>query len=896
MRRKVISIFILLATLGIIISMVACVPTPTPTPNGNNTQLVPIIPDLIDYGVAQYLEVPKAVYDTTVQTEQIGKLATKQEESREDYLNGETTWNNTHYYPFDKPHFDSQNVWIEDDATTVTKVFCYSTPEDIIERMAEAGLDEQKMVDLVAYITRSDEAYDEFTKGQLGKYPLILGEGSAIHDYDNLDEISDIRDNFDDYKTTDGDADPLTAYGQTEDFWEDLAKLKKRKIYGEIFLIFLEEADKFARFQTEYLTYQLQVISEVMIPAYKTEFSGGNLGSETIGENLIDSDQFKNYMREELFDFEMLSYLLAFGDLTVPIIEADGYWKAVDRAKVMTLYGYTYQYEKNNHEVFDDSVIVQNGKTEYEDYLYLGHQTYFRNNDTNTFGDSHAQAVRYTEYDRRNYREAYRYSATFYEKYYSAQYEFQKLQEARDMEVYTDSVEYQDGIGYATNSEITYTDEMIEGLAMGFAETLKLSDVNYDYTGDEGKVTRYNAKNTAWNSLTDAQKEQRGVNAIKEVELQIQQLTSQQYTIDHETITANDLIKSMQYQIKSYSADYIRAIQDNKKEQVLERRRLQRAYYYFQNPYIYTEVLATFQTYNPETYEEAVVSEKIENLGRTKAMLVNLNANYSGTDIASQITQAAGADWKGATGISYDIAQTLAVDYGAYETKRAKDGGTYYVDEYFEDNLIRRVYDCGGTDENDCGIEETDERYYGVHIYYDTNGDLAECEKIYDSNWALSRLLNAHEDVLRHMAGQTQISFMKFNASEFGDYYDATKGWNNVEYPSSELQKTAKRKIVNSKPHIEETVASGDEISTIVGTLLNPKNMPQYQILAGGAIVTFNGSGTKTIHTTTNCEYEFDAWCVDEDLMYAVDPTEKFRFDIKLYPRYIVTNVTAPGN
>lgn len=45
---------------------------------------------------------------------------------------------------------------------------------------------------------------------------------------------------------------------------------------------------------------------------------------------------------------------------------------------------------------------------------------------------------------------------------------------------------------------------------------------------------------------------------------------------------------------------------------------------------------------------------------------------------------------------------------------------------------------------------------------------------------------------------------------------------------------------------------------------------------------------------TSNCRYKFDAWCVDEALLYPVIPEDSFRFDIRLYPRYKVINKVEP--
>lgn len=882
MRRKLITIAVIIAAIAIIVGMVACKP-PTPTPNPKDKAIVAILPDLIDYGQETYWEVSKEIYAPAEKIRQIDKLKDKQDESRDDYK-GDSDWDSAKYYSFDKPHFELQGanqVWIEDDATTVTKVFCYSEPVDILERMAKAGVDESRMIELVAYITRDDTAYDGKSKGDLSKYPLIKGEGSAIHDYDNLDEVTDIRDNFDDYAV--GTGDNKLAFGHNEDFWEDLVKLKKRKIDAETFEIFDDRADMFARFQLEYVIYHLFIIREVMIPAYKlvqAEKALYTLGSSTTDNTLIDSNEFKDYMREELFDLEMLSYFLAFSDLSLPIVGQENYWTSIgrNRAKIMTLYGYTYQYEKKSFEVFDDTKKVGE-RTEYEDYLFLGHQDYFPDNlEPGIQGQD--LALRYTEYDRRNYREAYRYSADFYKKYYQNQYELQSKQEERDREIYTDSIEYEEGIDYATSAMVTYTDEMIQGLDLGFAESLKISDVNYEYSGNDDNVKQYNRRNTDWNGLTKAQKEQRGTNAIKKVLLEIKQLESQHYVLTHRTITQADLVQALKYQVKSYSADYIRAIQDNKKEQVLARRELKRAFNFFTHEYEYIEIKGAFGATMPapETYEEEVVEDKIESLSRSKAMYSNLYANYSGADIAGQIDRAKNTVW---SEVASCIQQTIANDK-PYINFVPRTG--YYVDDLFQDNLIKKVWDCGGVDDDHCGIKPEDNQIRPHFYLIPGDDEPKECKKIYSSEWALSRFLNEYEDVFRHMAGQTQVTFKK--VQNFSGYNLPEK---TQLYYSYEIQKvTAKR--AQWLTHEEVTVDPGDEISTVVLTSANKVNyQPSYKDRDGYTSVLDDPNGNK--HTFGGCDYVFDVWCVDEDLLYAVKPEDKIRFDIRLYARYKIENV-----
>ena len=61
---------------------------------------------------------------------------------------------------------------------------------------------------------------------------------------------------------------------------------------------------------------------------------------------------------------------------------------------------------------------------------------------------------------------------------------------------------------------------------------------------------------------------------IKKVNMQIEQLKTQKYMLEHKSKKDSDLVYALQYQIKSYSADYISEMQSNKKTQVIQRKNI----------------------------------------------------------------------------------------------------------------------------------------------------------------------------------------------------------------------------------------------------------------------------------------------------------------------------------
>lgn len=897
MKKKValsLVLAIMVGALVIAIFISGC--NPNPPPSGGNTakKIIEPLKDLVDYGQEKYyLNIPKASYSDSKLASETQKIADKQDESREDFVENPSDWSNENYYAFDVPHFENVEYtlenggkeWVDDKTTTVTKIFCYADAPKIIERMSLAGIEEARMIKLVEYITRTDDNFKNKAKGNDARYPLTIGQGSAIFDYENLDEITDIRDNFKDYKDTpDGD----TAFGKTEDEWEDLAKLKKRKIYGEIFSIFEEKADMFARFQMEYMTYQLQVVEETMIPAYLNEESNPRLGSSTYTESRIDSEKFKDYMRDEIFDYSMLSNFLAFAEITLPDATG-GIWRPTKKDIAMRVYGYTYQYQKAEYNVLDDA--------KYREYLSLGHKEYFAD---------HADALKYRDYDRKFYKEAYRYTAAFYKKYYSAQFEFQSRQEDIDRSIYK-GVGFENGIGYALNDRTKYTDEMLDGLKIGLESTLKLSDINYEYTGVDNNVIRYNAAAREWKRL-DENTQQNPKEKIKKVNMQIEQLKTQKYMLEHKSKKDSDLIYALQYQIKSYSADYISEMQSNKKTQVIQRKKLERL---FTDPslegFTYTEDIDVFTAQNPEVYHVNAVSEKIEDLGRTVAMYKNVTSNYSKSDVDNQMNAAGKINYW--ADVARNINDTLSIDYKKYSDNWKS--GQDHVDLYFEEKLIRKKYDCQ-TD----ATQDPEKCHFNPSLKYDDNpnnhahyvskygeGEIVYCQKTYDTGWALSRLLNAHEDVLRHMSGTVEINFRRIE--NFSEYYDDSKGWtpdpNTSEPPtylSSVIQKIAGHKVIsaNYKEFEIVTLESGQEIGEVIkddkGILRQP-TLTQDSFRGIEADSVMNPDNIMEHSSKTNY-YAFDAWCVDEELLYPVDPDDRFRFSIKLYPRYTVRNITDP--
>ncbi len=878
MKRKAIT-FILVAVMSVVLvmSVVACNSNNNNNNNSggkkNTSVAITVLPDMVDYGAdSNYYKDGTTTYSESKKTEWTKKLDEKRDSERENWYDASetTVWDNAAYYTFGPKaqaygeneekwqsnigYFNANGTWVDDEsANTIERLFCYSTSEDFIRRMSEARLDEDKMDALVEYICRED---DDREKGD--GYTYVKGTSSAIEDYNQLDELYNI---YDDFSAYEADSSYKAHIFKSEDDVSDAISRKKRKIFGEVIDIYGDKADQFARSAIELVSYGIEIFQDTMIPVYN-KAKGNNVS-------------FEDYMRNEVYDYETLSYLLTFKDRTS---FDDDDCKATNKKNMMSLYGYYYQYEKTEYAVFDDSVMVGN-ITEYEDYLKLSHNSYF---------NSTEDALRNRNYDRRIYEKSYRYSYACYQKYYGAQLGFQKVQEETDLEVYKGGAvaeadmgssetkgQYKTGLS-VVNSSTSYSQEMQRGCDTGLESTLKLTDVNWEYTGVDKNVLQYNTASKNWNSLSDSEQELIK-NKIKEVKLELEQLKSQDYTINHASVSEADLTKALQYEIYSYSADSIRNIQACKKDEVIYYKDIDR-FLSVNNTNTYSEIMTSQAV---DIYVRTALESLVEDAGRNDAKYANLIANFSYAGISDQVNTAATSDWKG---IKSNIKTTLAEDFEAY----TKANPTKDVSEYFEDTLIRKKWSCGAELTSDeC-----------------KNGDgHANCTKDYDTSWALSRLLNNHEKVIRYSAGQYVVTFKSIDKTKIADekFFVSDVAMTSREAIVAGVYDT---KTVSYGNGSEKTLSYNDEIGSVcrdtdkngnyydVNTYSNQywKNMPSYS----SSSFTVDNSGNITVTKGgTTYIYRFIGWFVDENFKYRVNLDEAYNYDVRLYPAYKVEKVSG---
>ncbi|HOK81770.1 MAG TPA: hypothetical protein PLA09_03320 [Clostridia bacterium] len=828
-RYKKHLIVILALVLCLSMLLAACIKETPPPTKKEGPDILPDLKDL-SLAIADYAPAAKT-YPAALKQEKANKLKAKQDEEKKKhnytYKNGE--WTN---YNYEKGEYD----WEVDgeDTATFTKIFLFADVNELIDRMGIAALSEEKMSALVDYITRTDPASDA--------YIMTPGTGSAIRDYEELDKLYDLYDKND-----------------SDDNYKALQK-KRRKVMHEVVNIFGDDAAAAARTAVEVLAYSQKVVATKMIPDLKEK------------KGLSSPPSFDDFFKDELFDYDTLVYFRAFnetcgatstGKYLLSSVNADYLIPADNKKEIVKLYGYYYQYEKKDFEVFDDA--------KYDRYLELSLKDYY---------DTEAEALEYRDYDRDRYVKAYRYSAEFYKKYYEAHFKFQFKQENHDLKVY--GIENQKS---QWNNK-SYALEMQTGCDIGMAATLKLSDVNWIYTGKNANVINYNAAAKEYYSLPQSDRDDE-VNAanIALVHLRIEQLKSQLFTLrKSDMVNGTDFSNALIYQIYSFSGDYVRTMIANRKDDVYMRAEIERL--------------------KKKGAPQEEIDKKQEEIDRNAAMYENHKYFYvQNGKIEEQLRTAKNHDWNN---IAEGIETTIAYDYDNYHNLYVRNAGIVVIDGVtyndkvhirFEDTLIKKKIVQQGDSTRDA-------------------------KKEYDTDWAISRLLDNHENVFRYAYGQIKVEYLRYKNNELdniildGRYVSTGIPSTTLQDPNSALNDSSISAVSMSER--EKFVASTLPSTVVVDTDENYKTDEgiELAICEGNkwkGILPSNGNvnGYPGIYFINENEKEdgnikytyhliFEGWYLDKNLKVPAKLVngrfgEEFDYDIRLYPSYIVIKYQKQG-
>ena len=710
---------------------------------------------------------------------------------------------------------------------TYVKLFCAADPDRLIDCLSRAGLGKTTMEALVDYVTRSDD--NAGNNPYKSPYGLVVGRVSLFRDYPEYLELKALlaEEDEEDY-----------GYKQAQNHLQ----LKERKIVGEFSGIFGDDGAAFARCVTEILSYAYQVVEEMV--------EQHNIDNET-------GYDFNTYFKTVFFDYETLVYFLAF-DETVALNKST--FTPTDRKNITTLYGYYYQFLRQQYIALSDE--------DYFRYVILDLK------EQKTDGE----ALDFAGLKRQQYALGIRYGFSSYRNFQTAHFQFEAKREKYDKVVYTGGSVingkeiYAYGIGNAiVGNSITYSSEMMQGHLVGREAYLKNADLQYIALGIDADVMRLNRYYNEYLNRSSSVADK-----IKIVRYKKEVLSQQYAVLTSDYMSSADFSNLMKMQIKLFSADYIKEIQEVKKRDVILNEELKR---------LAADGLQT---------GDAEYDEKLEEIGRNRAMLPNLTDNWMRANIDSQMVVANSVEWKsessttGAT-IESEIEAVLAIDYETYHRKN-QGANAVYVDEYFEKNLIKKKWSCGGTD----------------HECKNGNGHL-NCTEEYDTGCKISRLLNNHDTVFRHAAGQVEISYQKVDVSNYDIATVEASGYSHIAGPNGTpgtLSKDAKTRprgtaytdgqkdIYQSDEYISLPQWRGGGQGTngwltpTQGDSDNPARLPA---------LPRNTTGVGTSFTMVKGDYtyyfEFVGWYLDTDLKYEVRPEDTFQYDVKLYPGYKINKV-----
>lgn len=552
----------------------------------------------------------------------------------------------------------------------------------------------------------------------------------------------------------------------------------------------------------------------------------------------LTGDEFARLVYEELKYAQTVSHDMHLGNTELQSKQYDDFVKAelsfdtlvyfkafdefsVSKAKTVQLYGYYYDYDKKAYDSTDDAT--------FEKQLQYSHQ--------NIFTDP--EFLDYIDIQRKSYVNSYRYKDSFYRKFYDVHFQFQGLLEGYDISVYDISS------AITADSALRYSTEMKRGMDAGFTQQLILTDHLYNYSANNTVMKAYNSANTAYERVKDGAVNLRDE---KEMLLNIEQLK----IVDYILTKMNDqqLSKVLQYHIMSYSGDMIRNIQSEQKDRKLEE--------------------VTLDGIDDNIINEPAIKASTVKIGRTSAIIAQLRNSYSEAAPESQFSTATGTNWKG---IRPEVKAALDHNYNQYADGTKKK-------EAFDDMLIKKKWDCGGANDDDCKLG---------------NGHLT-CNEDYDETHQISRFLKNHETVLRYTIGQVEVSL----ASIPGKHAEANTSYNLNKNPINNAIGT----YANGNDLEGRNMPDGAVSLSYVNTLdslnfesgltlreaMDENNDTKNFLTANAGKVALaeqtyqGGSGP----LNRKYKYTFEGWYIDMELKYKIDENEKVKYDMRLYPGYSV--------
>lgn len=535
---------------------------------------------------------------------------------------------------------------------------------------------------------------------------------------------------------------------------------------------------------------------------------------------------FDEYCQKEL-DYETLVYLRAFNEY----YNLDG--SSNGRENCVELYGYYYEYNRTDYYSQTDD--------EFEKQLTYGHKT--------TFTD--IEWLDYVKLQRESYTKAYRYNDNFYQTFYEKHFAFQAKVEKHEECVYD--------IPKWNNK--SYTGEMQQAIRdNGLVGQLNFTDWVWCYAGNDTVMREYNAANTANENGKKA-----NASAEQKYDGQFQydmaQLKFIEYILDKDHMGDTNLGRTLRFQVYSYSGEMIKSAQGyNKDKALVEADKIK--------PDEATKIISGLNESEQKGYAK----------GKLDAVLGQMSAAYSHANVSSAANNASNQPWRS---MYTEIKAAIDKDYSGYAKAKEKV-------EALEDMVIKKKWDCGGTDD-ECGKAANKNR---GHV---------GCEKKYDETHNISKFVSAYEAILRHMGGSATVKFQNDALATENEKNNYTikeyPSGNKVTYTSGYKGNIDSNIAAVSRITVKEiSVSSGktftDGINNVGGDDLKwwesdtPGHENRIATKAKSEGVTENFSGNRT--GTFTYTYTFTGWYLDTGLKYVFDPDDKIACDLTLYAGYDV--------
>ena len=863
---KVIKKVLLVVVLGLfIVSLAACnsgngptktPPTPPPTTGDNlSSKDVKAISDLTDYGAkASDYNKEKTAFDAGAKSfagkdcsVQLEKLQKRIKEKHDDVISGDST-------------------------ASFVKIFALSSAEGIMERMANAALTYDEMNRVVDYLSGTVDAdvgkYLEYTekndisseasseeKDEAKIWSGIFSTGAKWRDEKvNGKQFNEGWSFFDDWELY----DRLEDYADTKGFDEDTKNLAEdnaawqyrsilKKVYEEVNL----PGNAAARLATHLLDYAVLIV----------ENKSGGKAVEAITEGSTELGDFAKYCKaipspgdpfSGLKDYDTLSYLLAFNEY---------YGGSDGLISCVRLYGYYYDYNKRYYE-----------KSLKDEETYAKQLKYEK---MSVFTDD--EWLDYVDIQRNNYINAYRYTTEFYRTFYTNHFKFQGIIESYDEKVYemTKTIRL---IG-AEDPGTTYTKEMRnainKGTVDGLAGQLAMSDWTWCYGGSETYMKAYNKANTKYENAkgNGAEPENEG-----KFYYEMEQLKFVKYLL--EKMEDNELSGALYYQVYAYSASMVKKMQD-----------------YVKNIVYITDKIEVGAEYT-NISSTAQKLEKSNEYAKEKINVIYGQA-YSNWATAAVGTKAKNVTSQPWNAMEDEIDAALEYDYLNMEIVNGKKGEWEQRVERLEDLVIAKKYSC-------CGqkVSEADT----TKCSHGSNPDGTIVTKEYDTDHKISAFVSNYEEILFHIAGQSNVSFQtpvktdkelgyQTKVAEAGQWKAGYDG--NID---------VLRKNVNKSMIWEEcqayTIDSGEQFSVAVedaeeadknwwnrekvgttSTEQKDRDYPKKGAENGIEVSEKTDSGDIVFVY----KYEFVGWYLDKDAKYEFDEDDEVDINLKVYAGYNVT-------